>query len=49
MSGAVRLTVDKLGKRFGGVIAVKNMSFNLHAGEITGLIGPNGSGKSTVM
>jgi branched-chain amino acid transport system ATP-binding protein len=49
MSGAVRLQVSDLGKRFGGVVAVKNMSFDLRAGEITGLIGPNGSGKSTVM
>ena len=49
MSGDVRLQVSGLGKRFGGVIAVKNMSFDLRAGEITGLIGPNGSGKSTVM
>ncbi len=49
MSGAVRLQVSDLGKRFGGVVAVKNMSFELRAGEITGLIGPNGSGKSTVM
>ena len=49
MSGDIRLQVSGLGKRFGGVIAVKNMSFDLRAGEITGLIGPNGSGKSTVM
>ena len=49
MSGDVRLQVSGLGKRFGGVVAVKNMSFDLRAGEITGLIGPNGSGKSTVM
>ena len=49
MSRDVRLQVSGLGKRFGGVVAVKNMSFDLRAGEITGLIGPNGSGKSTVM
>ena len=49
MTGAVRLQVSELGKRFGGVVAVKNMSFDLRAGEIVGLIGPNGSGKSTVM
>jgi branched-chain amino acid transport system ATP-binding protein len=49
MSGAARLQVRDLGKRFGGLVAVKNMSFDLQAGEILGLIGPNGSGKSTVM
>ncbi len=49
MSDAARLQVRNLGKRFGGVIAVKDMSFDLNAGEIVGLIGPNGSGKSTVM
>ena len=49
MSGDVRLQVSELAKRYGGVVAVKNMSFDLRAGEIVGLIGPNGSGKSTVM
>src|SRR3954465_1651780 len=36
-------------KRFGGLTAVKNLSLDLRAGEIFGLIGPNGSGKSTAM
>jgi len=49
MTGATRLQVSELGKRFGGVIAVKNMSFDLHAGEIVGLIGPNGAGKTTTL
>jgi ABC-type branched-subunit amino acid transport system ATPase component len=49
MSGTARLQIRGLAKRFGGVVAVKNMSFDLAAGEIVGLIGPNGSGKSTVM
>ena len=49
MTGDVRLQVSDLGKRFGGVLAVKAMSFDLRAGEIVGLIGPNGSGKSTLV
>jgi branched-chain amino acid transport system ATP-binding protein len=47
--GAARLEVNGLQKRFGGLTAVKDISFSVHAGEILGLIGPNGSGKSTVM
>ncbi|MFO1219721.1 MAG: branched-chain amino acid ABC transporter ATP-binding protein/permease [Burkholderiaceae bacterium] len=47
-AGEPLLTVSALHKRFGGLVAVKDMSFELHAGEILGLIGPNGAGKSTV-
>ena len=43
------LQVSGLTKRFGGLVAVKDMGFTIAAGEILGLIGPNGSGKSTVM
>ncbi|WP_158744025.1 ATP-binding cassette domain-containing protein [Acidisphaera sp. L21] len=43
------LQVSGLTKRFGGLVAVKDMSFSIKPGEILGLIGPNGSGKSTVM
>ena len=48
MSGAL-LEVGGLTKRFGGLVAVKDIGFAIEAGEILGLIGPNGSGKSTVM
>src|SRR4029077_19033541 len=49
MRDGVSLEVDHVTKRFGGLVAVKDISLKVKAGEILGLIGPNGSGKSTVM
>jgi branched-chain amino acid transport system ATP-binding protein len=42
------LELEHVNKRFGGLQAVRDLSFTVHTGEILGLIGPNGAGKTTV-
>ncbi len=46
--GQPLLEVAGARKQFGGLVAVNDMAFTVHGGEIVGLIGPNGAGKSTM-
>ena len=46
---ATVLSVANATKRFGGLVAVNNLSFEVHQNEVMGIIGPNGSGKTTMM
>jgi branched-chain amino acid transport system ATP-binding protein len=48
MNGDVLLSVDHLSMRFGGIVAVNDLSLAAKRREITALIGPNGAGKTTV-
>src|SRR5665811_727860 len=48
MSGDMILSVDHLSMRFGGIVAVNDLSFGAERRKITALIGPNGAGKTTV-
>ena len=47
MSEGALLTVDRVSRNFGGLVAVSDFSLKLKAGDLVGLIGPNGAGKTT--
>ena len=44
----VIMEVKNINLRFGGVIAIKGVSFDIQEGEIRAIIGPNGAGKSSI-
>jgi branched-chain amino acid transport system ATP-binding protein len=47
--GGEILTVENVVMRFGGVVAIKGVSFNIRKGEIRAIIGPNGAGKTSML
>ena len=47
--GDVMMEMRNITLRFGGVVAIKDISFDIHQGEIRAIIGPNGAGKSSML
>ncbi len=49
MKASGSIEVERIGKTFAGLAAVKDVSFAIPAGQICGYLGPNGAGKSTTL
>jgi amino acid/amide ABC transporter ATP-binding protein 1, HAAT family (TC 3.A.1.4.-) len=47
--GGVVMEMKNITLRFGGVVAIENISFDIREGEIRAIIGPNGAGKSSML
>jgi branched-chain amino acid transport system ATP-binding protein len=45
----ILLSVNDISKHFGGLTALKGVTFNVKKGEVLGLMGPNGAGKTTLL